>query len=100
MKSKIIARNIAHTINARKIRPGFQQITLPVTYTHEHKIAAGCTIFIIEPNGDYDVKNFDVRYADIDPKIQQIYHAAYFEADEDLDARDDLIKNVAAAITK
>lgn len=44
------------------------------------------------------LKDFDQRYPDIDPEVQHIYHAAYFECDDDLEKKQDLIDEVAKAL--
>jgi hypothetical protein len=98
MKFETIVNNVAHSIKLRQERAGIEQISLPVTFTHEHKIAAGCVVFVVAPDGSYEAKDFDQRYPDIDPEVQRIYHAAYFECDDDLEKKQDLIDEVAKAL--
>lgn len=90
-----IVTDITRTISRRRQHAGLAEIALPVSFTHEHKIAAGCVIFIVAPDGSYQVKTFDQGYGDIDKKMQQIYHNAFYECDDDLDQLQPLVKAVA-----
>lgn len=98
MKFETIVNNVAHSIKLRQAKNGIDQFTLPVTFTHKYKIAAGCVVFIVAPDGSYQAKAFDQRYPDIDPEVQHIYYGAYFECDEDIDKMQPLIDAVAEQV--
>ncbi|MFC6170599.1 hypothetical protein [Loigolactobacillus jiayinensis] len=94
-----VVTDIVKTIKHRQAQPTGAQLALPVTFTHEHKIAAGCIVFIVEPDGSYQARQFDVRFPDIDAAVQAIYHAAYFECDADSDQMEPLIAAVKQQLT-
>ena len=78
--------------------PDPKQMTVPVTFTHDRKIAAGCVVFVVEADGSYEAKAFDSRYPLIDQTIRDVYHAAYFECDDYLDKVQPLMDAVAAKL--
>ncbi len=71
-----------------------QEITFPITFTHEHKEAAGCAIIHVQPDGQYEIKSFDTKYANVEDPWRKIYHAALYDCDEDLDGRESLIQAI------
>ncbi|MFD0897022.1 hypothetical protein [Loigolactobacillus binensis] len=93
-----IVEDVVKTIKNRRQRQSGEPFTLPVTFTSKHKIAPGCVVFIVATDGHYQAQKFDVRYPDIDEKVQAIYHGAYFECDDDVDQMAPLIAAVAAQL--
>lgn len=94
MTRDTIINNILATLKTRQNNAkGVQtrEMTFPITFTHEHKEAAGCAIIHVQPDGQYEVKSFDSKYANVEDPWRTIYHAALYDCDEDLDGRDSLI---------
>ncbi|ANK59924.1 MULTISPECIES: hypothetical protein [Loigolactobacillus] len=98
MKFDVITSNIAHTIRDRRKHAGRQQVSFPVTFTHNKKEATGCLIFVVEKDGQYQAKKFSERYMNIDDPAVHVYHGAYYECDDDLDRRDELIDVIAGKL--
>ncbi|KRL75078.1 hypothetical protein FC17_GL002974 [Secundilactobacillus paracollinoides DSM 15502 = JCM 11969] len=94
MTRDTIINNILATLKTRQNNAkGVQtrEMTFPITFTHEHKEAAGCAIIHVQPDGQYEVKSFDSKYANVEDPWRTIYHAALYDCDEDLDGRESLI---------
>lgn len=101
MTRDMIVTNIQNVLTARKAHAAandgvrYDEYAFPITFTHAKKEAKSCVILLVEPSGEYTVRKFETKFADIKDPIRDVYHGALFDCDDDVDQMDTLLDQIA-----